>query len=193
MNSFLLQLFLYQPVAPVHHLADETGVGVDGIEIAAAPQHESLVQGVLQPVVGLLGDAVFVGFPGIDQCGAQAVVVQKFGIAVVEGPAAAALYLMGEGRGVVGADHQRRAAQGPQGLLESLLQGQEVLAGNHLGVAPARMTQHKLEQQVPVGSASDGDSQGVAVGEVDLGLAARWMLLGEVDLLIRTIERPPVL
>ena len=29
------------------------------------------------------------------------------------------------------------------------------------------------------------------MGEVDLGLAARWMLLGEVDLLVRPVERSP--
>ena len=96
MSSFLFQLFLYQPVASVHRLADEAGVVVDGVEIAAATQHDSLVQGVLQPVVGLLGDAVFVGFPGIDQCGAQAMVIQKFGIGIIEGPAAAALHLVGQ-------------------------------------------------------------------------------------------------
>ena len=45
MSSFLLQLFLYQPVAPVHRLADEAGVVVDGVEIAAAPQHEGLGPG----------------------------------------------------------------------------------------------------------------------------------------------------
>ena len=55
------------------------------------------------------------------------------------------------------------------------------------------MAQHQLEQQVAIGPAADGDSQGVAVGEVDLGLSARGMLLGEVDLLVRTVERSPVL
>ena len=46
---------------------------------------------------------------------------------------------------------------------------------------------------MPVGPAADGDAQGVAAGEVDLGLPARWMLLGEVDLLVRTVESSPVL
>ena len=55
------------------------------------------------------------------------------------------------------------------------------------------MAQHQLEQQVAAGPAADGDSQGVKVDEVELVLAARWMLLGEVDLLVRTVERPPVL
>ena len=193
MREFLLQLFLYQPVAPVHHLAHEAVVVVDRVEITAATQHEGLVQGVLEPEVGLLGHAVFVGFPGIDQRGLEAIVVQELGVAVVEGPAAAALYLVGQGRGVVGAYDLGRAAQFPERVLQSLLQGQKGLAGNHLGVAPARMAEHKLEQQVAVAPAPDGDSQGVTVGEVDLGLATRWMLLGEVDLLVRAIQRPPVL
>ena len=55
------------------------------------------------------------------------------------------------------------------------------------------MAQHQLEQQVAVAPAADGYSQGVAVGEVELRLPARWMLLGEVDLLIRTVECSPVL
>ncbi len=87
--------------------------------------------------------------------------------------------------------HATSATQGPQGVLESLLQSQEGLASGHLGVAPARMTQHQLEQQVPVGSSANGDSLGVAVGEVDLGLAARWMLLGEVDLPVWTVQCSP--
>ena len=63
MRAFLLQLFLYQPVAPVDHLDDEAGVIVDRVEFAAAPQYQGLVDGVLEPEVCLLGDAVFVGFP----------------------------------------------------------------------------------------------------------------------------------
>ena len=86
--------------------------------------------------MSLLGHAILVGFPGIDQRGLEPVVLQELGVVVVEGPAAAALYLMGEGRAVVGAYDLGRAAQFPERVLQSLLQGQEGLAGNHLGVAP---------------------------------------------------------
>ena len=130
------QLPLHQAVAPLNHLANEAGVGLGGIEVAAAPQHQSLVQSVLQPVMSLLGHAILVGFPGIDQRGLEPVVVQELGVVVVQGPAAAALYFMGEGRGVVGAYDLGRAAQFPERVLQSLLQGQKGLAGNHLGVAP---------------------------------------------------------
>ena len=191
MREFLLQLFLHQAIAPVHHPPDEGAVLLEGAEIPAAPQHQGLADGVLEPVVGLLGHAVFVGLAGIDPGGLEPVVAQEISVAVVQGPSTAAPHLMGGGRGIVGTDHLGRAAQLPQGILQSLLQGQECLPSGHLGVAPARVAQHQLEQQVAVGPAADGDSQGVAVGEVDLGLAARRMLLGEVDLLVGAIESAP--
>ena len=43
----LTQLPLHQAVAPVHHLADKAGVLVEGAEVAAAPEHQGLADGVL--------------------------------------------------------------------------------------------------------------------------------------------------
>ena len=57
MSAFLLQLFLHQAVAPLHYLLNEGAVLLEGAEITAAPQHQGLVDGVLEPVVGLLGHA----------------------------------------------------------------------------------------------------------------------------------------
>ena len=65
---------MYQTIASPHHLPDEAGVVVVGIEIAAATQDEGLVDGVLEPVVSLLGDAVFMALAAIDAGGAEAVV-----------------------------------------------------------------------------------------------------------------------
>ena len=53
--------------------------------------------GVLQAVVSLLSDAVFVALAAIDAGGPEAVVVQQGGVVVVEGPAAAAFHLVGGG------------------------------------------------------------------------------------------------
>jgi len=58
----------------------EAGVLIGGVEITTAAQDEGLVQGILQSVVGVLGDAVFMAFAGIDAGGAQAVVVQQGGV-----------------------------------------------------------------------------------------------------------------
>ena len=172
---------------------DETGVVIGGVEITAAPQDEGLVHSVFQAVVCVLGDAVFMALAGIDACGAQAVVVQQGSVIGVKRPTAAALHLVGGGGGIVGPHHLGDAAQSPQRILQSLLQRQESLAGGDLGVAPARVAEDHLEQQVGVGLASYGHSQGIGVGEVELGFPSRWMVLGEVHLLIGAMQRPPVL
>ena len=82
-RQFLLQLPLYQAIAFLHHLPDEVGVVGGGVEIAAAAQDQGLVDGVLQTIVGVLGDAVFVAFTPIDAGGAEAVVIQQGRVIVV--------------------------------------------------------------------------------------------------------------
>ena len=193
MRAFLLQLPLDQPVASLDHLPDEAGVVVAGVKIAAAPQDEGLINGVLEAVVALLGDAVLVTLAPVDAGGLEPVMVQQGGVIVVQRPGPAVAYLVGEGRGIVRAHHLWDAAQLPEGVLKPLLQGQEGLSGGDLGVAPPRVAEDQLEQQVGMGLAGDGHPQGTAVGEVDLGLPPRGMLLGEVDLLVRAVQRPPVL
>ncbi len=121
MRAFLLQLLHRQTVAPVNRLPDEAGVIVEGIEVAAAPQHEGLADGVLEPEVGLLGHAVFVGLAGIDQGGLETVMLQQGLVGVVQGPAAAAALLMSCGGGIVAAQRLGHAAQLPEGILQSLL------------------------------------------------------------------------
>ena len=56
---------------------------VGGVEITAASQDEGLIHGVLQAVVGVLGDAVFVALAVIDAGGAETVVIQQRGVIVV--------------------------------------------------------------------------------------------------------------
>ena len=102
-------------------------------------------------------------------------------------------HLMGGGRGIVAAQNLRDAAQGPEGNLQSLLQSQESLPGCHLGVAPPRVAEYQLEQQVGIGLAGDGHLEFSAVGEVDLSFPSRRMHLGEIHLLVRTVQRPPIL
>ena len=192
-SHFLLQLSLRQAVASLDHPAHEEGVVVGGVKIAAAPWDQGLIDGVLEAVVALLDEAVFVALARVDAGGAQPVVFQQGLVGVIQGPAAVAAHLVGGGRGIVAANHLGDAAQGPQGGLYSLLQGQECLAGGHLGVAPSRVAENQLEQQMRERLPSDSHSQGVAVGEVDLSLPARGMHLWEIDLLVRAMQRSPVL
>ena len=81
------------------------------------------------------------------------------------------------------------AAQGPEGGLQSLLQRQEGLTGGDLGVAPPRVAEYQLESAEWIGLSGDGHLEFPAVGEVELG--TRRMLLGEVHLPLRTVQRPP--
>ena len=71
-------------MAPLDHLPHEEGVVVGGVEIAAAPEHQGLVDGVLETVVALLGYTVFMTLAAIDAGGPKAVVVQQGGVVVVE-------------------------------------------------------------------------------------------------------------
>ena len=152
-----------------------------------------MVDGVLQAVVSVLGDAVFMALAGIDAGGAEAIVVQQGGVIVVKSAAAAAAQFVGGSRGIVAAHHLWNAAQSPEGILQSLLQRQEGLTGGDFSVAPPRVAEYQLEQQVGVGLSGDGHLEFPAVGEVELGLPSRRMHLGEVHLLIRTMQRPPIL
>ena len=141
----------------------------------------------------MLGDAVLVALSPVDAGGAQAVVVQQGGVIVVKGAAAAAFHLVGGSRGIVAAQYLWDAAQGPEGGLQSLLQRQEGLTCGDLGVAPPRVAEYQLEQQMWIGLSGDGHLEFPAVGEVELGLPSRRMLLGEVHLPLRTMQRPPIL
>ena len=185
---------LYRAIASLHHLPDEAGVVVGGVEIAAAPQDEGLVDGVLEAVVGVLGDAVFMALAGIDAGGSGGHSgVQQGGVIVVK---SAARLLRNSW--VAAAVLSLRTTSGTpprvqRAFCNPCLQGQEGLAGGDLGVAPSRVAEYQLEQQVGVGLSGDGHLEFPAVGEVELGLQSRRMHLGEVHLLIRTMQRPPIL
>ena len=123
--AFLLQSLL----APLNHLPAGVGLGSKSRLAASGPGPN--------PSTGNEPVAILVAIPRNRSVrGLEPVVLQELGVVVVEGTATAALYLMGEGRAVVGAYDLGRAAQFPERVLQPLLQGHKGLAGNHLGVAP---------------------------------------------------------
>ena len=114
--------------------------------------------------------------------------LQEFGVAVIEGPAAAAPYSLGEGRGVVRTDSPGARRPVPTGRSAVPAAGPGRSHWRPPRRAPPRMAQHQLDLPVPVGTAAEGHSTGVAVSEVQLGLAAREMLLAARP---RISWRPP--
>ena len=61
------------------------------------------------------------------------------------------VHLVGGRRGIVAAQYLWNAAQGPEGCLQYLPQGQEGLTGGDLSVASSPIAQHAFEQRVAMG------------------------------------------
>jgi hypothetical protein len=186
--------FLRQARAPpgvelAEELLHERPVRGAAGEIAAAPQHQRLVEGTLELVVALLGIAVLVGLARLDGLPLEPVVLQQ--------PLVVPLEYRGLGarrhrrRQPVGAMDLRRPTQFPQGVLQALAQTLQALGEAERPRLPIRVGQHEVKNQVREGRAGDGHADVPAVGEVAGAQPARLMDLGEEHLLGRAVQRPP--
>ncbi|HEX2185771.1 MAG TPA: hypothetical protein VHN78_09730, partial [Chloroflexota bacterium] len=135
----------------------EGGVGLPAGEVAAAPQHQGLVQRPLEPAVTLLGVAVLVGLARLDRLRRQPVVAQQGLVAPLEdlrvGPR-----LHGGGQ-AVGAVQLGHAAQLPQGVLQALAEALVALGEADGARLPVGVGQHEVVDQVGEGAALQGDAQ----------------------------------
>ena len=96
------------------------------------------------------------------------------------------------GREAVAAVLARRAAEGPQGVLQPLGEGDIALAAEHdMGMLEARIGEPEVIEPVIEGLAGDGDGQIGHVGEVGQAHPAGLVHLPEDDLLLGAMERPP--
>jgi hypothetical protein len=188
-GPFLGEPLLTVGVAAGHDLAEEdlilTAVG----EIAAASQQEGLVDGLLEPVVALLGVAVLVGLAGLNRLGLDAVMGEQRLI-----PSRERLRL---GVGVDGGGHAVGAvppgnpSQLPQGVLQALAQALEALGEADRAGLPVGVGEHEVIDQVVERRAGDRDVQLGHMGEVGCGEPPRLMSLCEEHLLGRPLEGTP--
>ena len=95
-------------------------------------------------------------------------------------------------RQVVSPDLVRAHCQAPTTLPQSAHQRRECVPIRHFRISSARVAQHELEQQVLERLSAYRDAKFSTVREVHLRLASRRMLLLEVQLTIRSVQRPPV-
>jgi hypothetical protein len=87
---------------------------------------------------------------------------------------------------------QRRAAERPQGVLQSLGKGHKAFAAeHHRGMLPAGESQAKVVQPVIEGHAGDADTTVGHAGEVGQAKPSGRMLLPEDHILLGTMERSP--
>jgi hypothetical protein len=159
-------------------------------EIAAPSQQKRLVDGLLEPVVALLGVAVLVGFARLDRLGLDAVMSQQSLISLCE----RLRFGVGMNRGAhaVGAVPLGNSSQLPQGVLQALAQTLETLGEADRAGLPVGVGEHEVIDQVVEWLASDRDVQLGHVGEVGSGEPPRLMSLCEEHLLGRPFEGAPL-
>jgi hypothetical protein len=190
-RHLLGQAFPPPRVELAEQLPHERPVGVAAGEVAAAAEHQGLVEGALELAVALLGVAVLVGLAPLDRLALDPVVLQQPLIMPLEdlrrGPRRHGR------RQPVGAVDRGRAAQLPQGVLKALAEALQALGEAERPRLPVRVGQDKVIKQMREGRPGDRDAEVAAVGEVAGAQPARRVDLAEEDLLGRPVQRPPLL
>ena len=160
-------------------------------EVAAAAQHEGLVQRPLELAVALLHVTVLMRLRRVDRLALQAVVPQQRLVAALKGRPIAAR--RDGGRQGIGAMYPRSAAQIGQGVLQALAEALEALGEADGAGLPVRVSQHEVVDQVRKRLAVDGHLQAAGVREVGGAQVAGLVDLAEEHLLGRTVQGAPLL
>jgi len=159
-------------------------------EIVAPPQHQGLVDGLLEAVMALLDVAILVGLPGLDRLAFEFVVSEQS--LVSPGEHLGFRVAVNCGGQAIGAVSPWDSSQFPQGVLEAFGEALEALgeadgAGLPVGVGEDEVIDHVVEWL-----AEDGDAELGHAGEVRFGEPTRLVDLGEEHLLGRPFEGTPM-
>jgi len=189
------RLFLGEPLAavgvpPGHDLAEKRLVLAAAGEVAASPQHQRLVNGLLEPVVALLDVAVLVRLPRPDRLGVEAVMRQQRPVTSGE-PLGFGIGLDRRGE-AVGAVLPGNPSQFPEGVLQPRAQALPALREADRAGLPVRVGEYEVVDQVVERLARDRDAQLGHVREVRGTEPTRFMILCEEHLLRRPLGGPPV-
>jgi hypothetical protein len=190
-GHLLGQAGLPSTIALGEQLPQEGRVTVAAGEVPAPPQHQGLVQRLLEAVVALLDVAVLVALARLDRLSLKPVVAQQGLVASLEnirvGPR-----LHGR-RQPVGAVQLRHAAQLPQSVLQALAEALQAFGEAEGAGLPVGVGQHEVVDQVSERHPVEGHAQFGAVGEVAGRQPAGMMHLGEEDLPGGTVLGTPAL
>jgi hypothetical protein len=188
-GHLLMKTLLSVGIASGHELLEERLIVASAGKITAPPQHQGLVDGLLETMMTLLDVAILVGLSRLDRLtfepvmGEQSLVAAGehlgFGVAVDRGGQA------------IGAVSPGNSSQFPQGVLQPFAEAFEAFgeadgAGLPVGIGEDEVIDHVVERL-----AEDGDAELGHAGEVALGEPTRLMDLGEEDLLGRPFEGTP--
>ena len=186
--------FLQKPYTPAliplgEQLLQKRLVGRPVGEVAAAAQHQRLVQRPLELAVALLDVAVLVRLGRVDGLALQTVVLQQPLIPLLERASVTAR--RHRGRQGIGAMHPGHAAQFGQGVLQAVAEALEALGEADGAGLPVRVSQHEVVDQVRERLTSDGHLQAGRVREVRGTQAAGFVDLAEEDFLGRPVQGSP--
>jgi hypothetical protein len=190
-GQFLDQPRLSAAVALREQLPQEGLVRRLAGEVAAAAQHQGLVQRPLELPVALLHVAVLMRLRRVDRLALQAVVPQQRLVTPLKGWPIAAR--RDGGRQSIGAMHLGSAAQLGQSVLQAVAEALEALGEADAAGLPVRVGKHEVVDQVRKRLAVDGHLQTGRVREVGGAQVAGLVDLAEEDLLGRPVQGPPLL
>ena len=180
-------------VAAADHLVDEGAVVGEGVEVARAAQQQGVPEGALEMAVRSLDGAVLVRLAAVVARRHHAVVRAQRGVARGGVLAPVRVEVAVGGGQTVGAVLARRAAERPQGVLETLGEGREALAAeHHVHVGEAGVRQSEVVQAVLERIPGDADPKPAGVGEVRQPELSRRVGLAEHELALRTVQRAPL-
>ena len=128
------------------------------LEVAAAAEHQRLIDGGLESVMALLGISILMGLAGVDGLGLQAVVGQQGAVTLLEQITIAEV--VDRGGEPIGAVHLGNPSQFPQGVLEPLAEALETLGEADGGRLPIGVGQDEVIDHVIERLAGDGDAAG---------------------------------
>ena len=157
-----LRPFLGEPLGPAavplgEERAEEPLVGRPVVEVAAAAEHQRLIDGGLESVMALLGISILVGLAGADGLRRQAVVGQQGAVTLLEQVAIAEV--VHRGGEPIGAVRLGNPSQFPEGVLEPLAEALETLGEADRAGLPVGVGQDEVIDQVIERLAGERDVQ----------------------------------
>lgn len=188
-DPLLMKTLLSIGIASGHELLEERLIVASAGEIAAASEHQGLVDGLLEAVMTLLDVAILVGLSRLDRQTFEVVMREQslvspgehlgFGVAVDRGGQA------------IGAVSPGDSSQFPQGVLQTLAEALETLGEADGAGLPVGIGEHEVIDEMVERLAEDGDAELGHAGEVALGEPPRLVDLCDEHLLGRPFEGTP--
>jgi hypothetical protein len=189
-GHFFTKTLLSSGIAAGHELLEEQLIVASAGEIAAASEHQGLVDGLLETVMTLLDVTILVGLPRPDRLAFEPVMFEQSLVSPSEH--LGFRIVVDRGRQAIGAVSPGDSSQFPQGVLQALAEALEALGEADGARLPVGIGEHEVIDQVVERLTEDGDAEFGHAGEVALGEPPRLVDLREEDLLGRSFESPPL-